>query len=264
MPVMDEFKEEREALKNASFKEKWQYFLDYYKWYVIGGGVALLLVCLFIRDVVTAKDYALYGTFINEYAFQNEDGSEKGQALMDEMAERLEIDTEKYDVIIDSTLTIGGSSSVDVTGMTANEVSYQSEQKLMVYIAAGDVDYIAADSTTFLQYATTETFHDLRNVLTPEQQEKYEPYYYYVDMDEVAKANEAATNLAADSYVPRVYDPLDPSTCVDPVPIAICINNSPKVMDAYYFREEIVPMGIVVNSSHVEETLMFIDYLFEE
>lgn len=263
MPVMDEFKEEREALKNASFKEKWQYFLDYYKWYVIGGGLTLLLVCIFIRDVVTAKDYALYGTFINAYAFENEDGSVKGQALMDEMATRLEVDTDKYTVGIDSSLSIGGSSSMDVTGMTASEVSYQSEQKLMVYIAAGDLDFIAADSTTFLKYATNETFFDLREILTPEQQEKYEPYYYYVDMDEVAKANEAATNLTADSYVAREYDPLDPSTCIDPVPIAVCINNSPKVMDAYYFREEIVPMGIVVNSSHVEETLMFVDYLFE-
>ena len=28
---MDEFKEEREALKNASFKAKFGYFLDYYK-----------------------------------------------------------------------------------------------------------------------------------------------------------------------------------------------------------------------------------------
>ncbi len=263
MPVMDEFKEERAALKNAGFKEKWQYFLDYYKWYVIGGGLTILLVCIFIRDILSAKDYALYGTFINAYAFENEDGSQKGQALMDEMAIRLEIDTEEYEVGIDSSLSIGGSSSTDVTGMTASEVSYQSEQKLMVYIAAGDLDFIAADSTTFRKYATNETFFDLREILTTEQQKKYEPYYYYVDMDEVTKANEAATNLEADSYVPREYDPLDPSTCVDPVPIAVCINNSPKVMDAYWFREDVVPMGFVVNSSHVEDAVMFLEYLFE-
>ena len=263
MPVMDEFKEERAALKNASFKEKWQYFLDYYKWYVIGGCITLLFLGIFIKDVVTAKDYALYGTFINAYAFPNEDGTLKSDALMDEMESRLEIDTDKYIVSIDNTLTIGGSSSLDVTGMTANEVSYQSEQKLMVYIAAGDLDFIAADSTTFLRYATNETFYDLRELLTPEQQAKYEPYYYYVDMDEVAKADEAAQNLQADSYVGRAYDPLDPSTCIDPVPIAICINNSEKVKDAYYFREEIVPMGFVVNSTHTDEAVMFLDYLFE-
>ena len=263
MPVMDEFKEERAALKNASFKEKWQYFLDYYKWYVIGGALTIILGGILIRDIVTAKDYALFGTFLNAYAYENEDGTIKGQALMDEMATRLEIDTDKYVASIDSSLSIGGSSSTDVTGMTASEVSYNSEQKLMVYIAAGDLDFIAADSTTFLQYATTETFHDLRNILTPEQQAKYEPYYYYVDMDEVNKANTAATNLEADSYVPRVYDPLDPSTCADPVPIAICINNSEKAMEAYWFREEIVPMGFVVNSSHPEEAVMFLEYLFE-
>ncbi|MBQ8823156.1 MAG: hypothetical protein IJZ82_10970 [Lachnospiraceae bacterium] len=263
MPVMDEFKEERAALKNAGFKEKWQYFLDYYKWYVIGGGLAIFFLCIFVRDILSAKDYALFGTFLNAYAYENEDGTIKGQALMDEMATRLEIDTEKYVVDIDNSLSIGSSSSMDVTGMTASEVSYNSEQKLMVFIAAGDLDFIAADSTTFLRYATTETFHDLRNILTPEQLEKYEPYFYYVDMDEVAKANEAAQNLEADSYVGRVYDPLDPSTCVDPVPIAICINNSDKAMEAYWFREEVVPMGFVVNSTHVEDAVMFLDYLFE-
>lgn len=260
---MDEFKEERAALKNASFKEKWQYFLDYYKWYVIGGGITILLVCLFIKDIVTAKDYALYGVFLNTFPYQNEDGTEVCTTLTDEVAQLLEIDTDKYQVSIDDSLSIGETSSTDITGYTANEVSYTSEQKLMVYIAAGDVDFIAADSTTFLKYATNETFYDLREVLTPEQQEKYEKYYYYVDMEEVRSADAASLNGTFDSYVAREYDPLDPSTCIDPVPIALCINNSEKIMNAYYFREEIVPMGIVTNSSRLDETLMFIDYIFE-
>lgn len=263
MPVMDEFKEERAALKNAGFKEKWQYFLDYYKWYVIGGGLAIIFGAILIKDILSARDYALYGTFLNAYAYENEDGTYKGDVMMNEVADLLEVDTEKYIVGIDSSLSIGGSSTTDVTGMTASEVSYNSEQKLMVYIAAGELDFIAADSPTFLKYATTETFHDLRNILSPDQIEKYEPYFYYVDMAEVEKADEAAQNLEADSYVGRVYDPLDPSTCEKPVPIAICINNSEKVMDAYWFREEIVPMGFVVNSTNLEDALIFLDYLFE-
>lgn len=38
MPVMDEFREEREAMKQKSFKERFLYFCEYYKWHVIGGG----------------------------------------------------------------------------------------------------------------------------------------------------------------------------------------------------------------------------------
>ena len=36
MPVMDEFREEREAIKNAGWDYKLKYFWDYYKWFVIG------------------------------------------------------------------------------------------------------------------------------------------------------------------------------------------------------------------------------------
>ena len=50
MPVMDEFREEREAIKNSSMKKKWGYFLDYYKWYVIGGAAIILFLVFLIRD----------------------------------------------------------------------------------------------------------------------------------------------------------------------------------------------------------------------
>ena len=35
MPVMDEFKEERAAMKNGTPKEKNPYFYYYYNWYYI-------------------------------------------------------------------------------------------------------------------------------------------------------------------------------------------------------------------------------------
>ena len=59
MPVMDEFREEREAIKNAGFKEKWEYFWEYYKWYVIGGAAIIILLTIFIRDMVNKKDWIL-------------------------------------------------------------------------------------------------------------------------------------------------------------------------------------------------------------
>ena len=67
MAVMDEFREEREALKNADLKTKWQYFLDYYKWWVIGIAAALAFVISMIYSALTAKDNALSGYFLNTY-----------------------------------------------------------------------------------------------------------------------------------------------------------------------------------------------------
>lgn len=257
MPVMDEFREEREALKNESFKKKVEYFFYYYKWHVIGTLVTVIFLGTLAHDVLTAKDYALYGAFLNTYALE-----EPMEEMTTELATLLEVDTDEYIVDIDTTLSIGGSSSLDATGYTASEVSYTSQQKLMAYMAAAELDFIAADQTTFLDYASSETFYDLRQILTPAQIEKYEPYFFYVDMAEVRKDEEEANNGNFD-YVMREFDPADPSTCVDPVPIAIYINNSEKISEIFTFREELVPMGIVANTKHLEDTLFFLDYLFE-
>ena len=58
MPVMDEFKKEREMLKGKSFKEKLDYFWYYYKLQVFAVIFVLILVVTTIRDIVTQKDIA--------------------------------------------------------------------------------------------------------------------------------------------------------------------------------------------------------------
>ena len=48
MAVMDEFKEEREALKNGTPKQKLAYFWYYYKWHVIISLVVIILIVSFV------------------------------------------------------------------------------------------------------------------------------------------------------------------------------------------------------------------------
>ena len=61
MAVMDEFREERENLKNASFQKKWQYFWYYYKLHVVIGGFIAFFVISMAHSILTAKDNALFG-----------------------------------------------------------------------------------------------------------------------------------------------------------------------------------------------------------
>ena len=58
MAVMDEFKEEREALKNGTPKQKLAYFWYYYKWHVIISIVVIAMVGSFIYQYVNRKDTA--------------------------------------------------------------------------------------------------------------------------------------------------------------------------------------------------------------
>ena len=249
MPVMDEFREEREALKNASFKKKMEHFFYYYKWHVIVTIAILIFIGTLAHDILTAKDSALYGVFINTYADQNAVAK-----MMTEVSTLLEIDTNEYTTDIDTTLTID-STVIDQT-------SYTSQQKLMAYMTTGELDFIAADQTTLLNYASTDTFHDFRTILTPAQIETYEPFFFYADMEEVRKKDAEADNGNFD-YVMREYNPADPTTCIDPIPVAIYINDCSKVNKICSFREDLVAMGFVANSQHLDNALFFLDYLFE-
>lgn len=50
MAVMDEFKEEREALKNGTPKQKLAYFWYYYKWHVIIALVVIIMIVSFVKS----------------------------------------------------------------------------------------------------------------------------------------------------------------------------------------------------------------------
>lgn len=251
MAVMDEFREEREALKNADIKTKWQYFLDYYKWWVVGIAAALAFVISMIHSALTAKDNALFGYFLNTYA-----NEENTTPFITGFAETAGIDLKEYEIMLDSTLQYNNTGSYD-------ESTYTSSQKIMVTIAAADVDFLAADEEAFEYYGTTDTFHDLRDIYTEEELEKYKDYLYYVDMDVIREKEAVIEAGNFEGYTTPVYDHLAPEDMADPVPIGFCIQDSPKLAETYYFRSGNVPLGIVVNTQRLDAAKQFVEYLFE-
>lgn len=247
MPVMDEFKEQREALKSKGPKERLAYFWYYYKWYVIGGIAAVGFLVSFIIEVVNQKEDAFYGVFVNSYA--SEVNSEK---YIQDFANIMNIDTNEYSVGIDSSLFINED---------LGEASMTSSQKLMVYTAAGEIDVMASDATTFQPYAYNEMFADLRTILNEAQIKKYEPYFYYMDMA-VVKEKQQAMDEMNDSYVPEYPDPKNPAAMKEPVPVALYVNDNEGLKNAYSFTENEVVMGVIVNSGRLETAVGFIDYVF--
>lgn len=251
MPVMDEFREEREALKNGTFKQKMQYFWDYYKWYVIGGAFALVLLVIFIRDILDNKDFAFYGFFIN-----TTEKPEISEIFLNNFAEQAALDTENYAVVIDS-----GESIVK---HSYDEITNASHQKLTISIMAEEVDFVAMDENTFGQYASTSTYFDMRDIMSEEQLAKYEPYFYYIDMADVRKIEESRKSASYDVYQGKEYDHTTPEGQEDPVPVAIYIHSSQKLADAYDFYGEPVVLGIPLNTKHLDTSLQFIEYILAE
>ncbi len=250
MPVMDEFREEREALKNGTLKQKWQYFLDYYKWYVIGGIFILIVAIIFIRDMINNKDFIFYGFFINSAEMMT-----TGEQFLDDFAQQAGLDTENYAVMIDS--------SDSIVRYSHDEISRVSHQKLSLSIMAKEADFVGMDAETFEEYATTTTYYDLRDVLSPEQLEAYEPYFYYVDMADVRKVDQSRAESTANVYPGKEYDHSTPEGQEEPVPVAIYIQDSEKLQNAYDFNDKDYVLGIPLTTQHLDTTLQFIDYIME-
>lgn len=244
MPVMDEFREERDAIKNAGFGYKLRYFWDYYKWFVIGGIAGILIIFSFVKEILSNKDFAFYGFFLNcsgnEYEIQD---------YMDGFAEAAQLDTETYDVYLDSTMRLTMDSYDESTMGTVS--------KIMVSVTAGDIDFLSADPPVFEHYSSIDTFYDLREILTPAQINKYEPYFYYIDRSDIEGKRESL-----DQYVIKYTNHKNPSTMPDPIPVGLYIQECPGLYDIVYYKEKEALLGIPTTTTRLDTALQFIDYLY--
>ena len=158
MAVMDEFKEEREALKNGTPKQKLAYFWYYYKWHVIIALVVIIMIVSFVKQLTDRKDPAFYAVMLNA-SLLDQMTSEQPDFVTD-FAEKEGIDLNTSDITFDTSIRIV-EDSMDETSIT-------SSQKLMVYVAANELDCMITDFTSFQKYANSSMFHDLRDILTDE------------------------------------------------------------------------------------------------
>lgn len=248
MPVMDEFREEREAIKNAGWQYKLKYFWDYYKWFVIGGIFALFVIISIVKDVINTKDFIFNGVMLNTFG-----DDAIMQEFADNFAKEYNLDTENYDLIMDTSLRL------ELEGY--DEGSRATLSRVLASLSVGDLDFIIADPKVFEYYATSDTFYDLRQILSEDKLTELEEYIYYVDRAEIERRMDSAN---ADSYVAKEYDHHDPDSMEEPVPVGLYIHETPKVSTTFVFKDNEAIIGIPPSTTRLETSLQFIDYIFEE
>lgn len=248
MPVMDEFKEEREALKHGTLKQKLTYFADYYKWHAIITVVTLCIVISFVVQALTRKETALCVCMVNTYALETED-------YITDFAEFAGIDLDSYDLNFDTNISIQAEA--------LDESSMASSQKMLVYIAAAELDVMITDSETIKMYINNDFFYDLREFLTSEQIERYEPYFYYIDMKEIQKL-QAAIDDFDESFVPYYPDPRKPEEMEQPVPVGLYLKEGEGFKENFLFMTDDAIVAVLQNTKRPETASQFVDYVMAE
>ncbi len=246
MPVMDEFQEERAAVKNGTPRQKLAYFFDYYKWYVAGAVIAVVFIVSIIHNIVTHKDTALYAMLVNTVPLSLSEDTDGTEAF----AAYAGIDTQEYAVFFDTSAQLGLDSVSD----------YQTLQQIMVHITAADLDVMVSDTDSLMRYAYLGDFHDLRDLLSPEQLESYGSSFFYIDRVVLEEA-EAARQDYDQEYKPVYGDPRRPEDMQDPVPVGVYLDSGSPLLQDYVFREESPAACILVNTRHPETSVRFLDFL---
>ncbi len=245
MPVMDEFQEERATLKGASFKKKAQYFYDYYKWYVIVAVIAIIVIVDLVHHYSTRKETIFHACLLNagEQVITN-DVAEHSKGF----AEYIGMDFEKEEIQFDNSMSISGTSNND----------YESAQKLMVFIAAQELDVMACDVYTMLRYAYQNDFFDLRTVLSEQQIADYQDYFYYIDRAVARSMDENSYSLVSDT-LQEYPNPYRPEEMEDPIPVGVKLPENCSLNEHYIFGGE-AGLSILVNTTHLDTSIKFIDY----
>lgn len=162
-------KEKPKSFKELNFKEKRAYIWDYYKMWIIGGVLFIIIAANAIPAIIeNNKDVALYAVFINTQIKDQESTD-----IMDDYIKAKDIDMEDKRIVLDTSLIINRER--------ADNFSMQSNQKLLALFSADEPDVVVMDNENFQFYAANNCFQSLEEVLPAELFEKYKPYMLECD-----------------------------------------------------------------------------------
>lgn len=219
MAAMDEFREEREALKNGPLLDRIKNFWFYYKVHTVVAILSVTMIVGFIYSIVTQKEEVFYAAFLNSYT-ENDN-----ESFMKEFSEYIGIDTSKYATYVDTTMAITTDR---------NTTSYASVQKFMAFNLSDVIDVLIGTEDIISYYAEDMAFHNLEDVLSDEQLEKYADKLFYAE-DENGNS----------------------------IPVGIIIENS-VILDKYgYYPDQTIYFGVMSTSDNYEYSAAFLDFLLE-
>lgn len=247
--LKENIKKIRTAIKEGKGAAVAEYFWDYYKLHMF----VFLAVVGFLGNLgytkLTAKEIILSGTLLNQY---NILGDEPTANLVDTFMVEQGFDADETKVELNTSLRYSNNGDSSLNDATI--------QGLLAQCSGGTMDFVTGDMEAMTIFAYGDYFYDLREVLTEEEIEIYEPYFLYIDRDYQRQVDEAFEN-------PEVLltmlppDMRYPEEMVDPAPILINLEGTNLYTDIYLELVDTLCFGFTVNSPNLETSKEFLDYL---
>ena len=254
MTVSEQIHSQSSKMKDKPFKEKFEYFWEYYKLPVIGIIVGAVIIFSITKAIVTAKDYCFVAMLVNSANIDTEKMSES-------FAGYAGLDLDRYNCYI--------NANEAENMMNSSAADYGPATRFAALMAAKDLDCVVYDSMVFNNKAVNDVFADLNKILSDEDIEKYKDSFYYIDGEIMKKVSEDlafgdAYNEERGTYDDQLKDleyHMNPLAMADPVPVGIVLVDSPfaTVMDSYY---DLIPVfAVTQNTQRLDTAIVFLHYL---
>lgn len=180
-------KEEMRQTKNPavtfaelSGRKKAGYIWDYYKWWIIGAVIAVIAVCVFIRDYrENSKPTYLYVEMLNSYLGIDISAA---NTLRDDFVKETGINLEEEH------LTIGCETTLDTDTFDTTMLAYQ--QRLIANYTSGELDAVIGPVEIMEGPANCDDYADFNEIIPEKLMDElidrgYELYYFDPSADEI-------------------------------------------------------------------------------
>ncbi len=212
-------KSEKEKLKTMNFKEKCVYIFDYYKFPIIAIIAAIAIISYIIYAYTHEKENYLSGICINTII-----ADEKVPYLTDNFAAYANIDTKKFNINFDPSITLSANAT--------DEYSMASMSKVTVWIYAKTLDIILSNQEFMDYFAGHGAFEDITTVLPADLTAQLQDYFYYSANDEGQT-----------------------------IPVGVDISKTTFAQNLGLKSDDTFIFGIVTSSQHTDNAIEYLRYI---
>ncbi len=164
---------EKQKLSEMTLKEKISYFNSYYRLKtLVSIGIVAFMAYMAYTMLTPKPETILYTAVINSAL-----DDEMATALQNDFGQQLGIDTETQEIRVDTSYFLGSEDN-------ASEYTLSTEQKLVTYFYAGEIDVLIAPESVFSKYAGFGYFSKLSDQLPTDLCTALADSFYYAATEE--------------------------------------------------------------------------------
>lgn len=217
--------EQLKEMKDRPFKDKLEYFWEYYKYLALGVIVTIAIIIGIIHSIVSYREYAISIIVVNSDSTVSDELSDEWES---DLAEILQINTKKEKVYIDTSIQVGNG--------TQQQIEYAALQKLVAFFTSRTADVFIANTPLFEEYSQNGNVGDLRNYYSEEELEALSDIIYYTDAATFVDYQDISNLDAQEDQKKYTVDHRDPDSMQDPIPTGFYVTNSTVLGETGVYR----------------------------